>query len=71
MGLEDKNGLNDSAHANKLDFSKDPEGQMEVPDKQAMPEYVGKGECHDWHVQLHWDRLRMPYSDRLTTRNSQ
>lgn len=47
MGLDEKIDMNDSAHANKLDYSKDTEGQMEVSDKQAMPEYVGKGECQD------------------------
>ena len=47
MGLDEKIDMNDSAHANKLEYTKDTEGQMEVSDKQAMPEYVGKGECQD------------------------
>ncbi|BDA51000.1 GABA transporter 1 [Coccomyxa sp. Obi] len=51
MGLDEKNGMNDSAHGNKLDYSKDTEGQMEVADEQAMPEYVGKGEWY--HIGYH------------------
>lgn len=43
MALGEKTGMEDSAHTNKVNFSKDPEGQMELPDKQAVPEYVGKG----------------------------
>ncbi|KAK9902210.1 hypothetical protein WJX75_007822 [Coccomyxa subellipsoidea] len=51
MALGEKTGMEDSAHTNKVNFSKDPEGQMELPDKQAVPEYVGKGEWY--HIGYH------------------
>jgi len=44
MSLEKKPGMSDSAHNEKV-FTKDAEeGAMEVSEKQAVPEYVGKGE---------------------------
>ena len=63
MALGEKTGMEDSAHTNKVAFSKDPEGQMELPEKQAVPEYVGKGKSPCGH-QLTLLTLRLVQDDR-------